>query len=364
MHRSKLLCLTLFTVFFLTLAPGAAAAGSGIKLYYDGVELEGISPQTVNGRVLLPMRQLFELFGSGVHWDPLAKSIETNAGPTRIKLHLDSNIVLYKTPGSDVWSESSTDQPPVVINERVYVPLRFIATELNCVVEWFSSSNSVFISTPFRYVNGEWFKTRAMYWNTLYPNDTMREFDVLDTSGPGVWEFDGLIFACVEVGDSPTLSHTCLYALDSDGRSRLIESTMNGVYSVKAEGGSLYLLEGIWPFYTTTAIVKIDLDRPYIRARLGDASFSYGGFIRVAERENGSLELPPVGLHLDFQVREDGIYVIGYDTAATLSEGMATSVASLPLLAESYGYYLLPKDGAPHRLVENETLEVERDVIQ
>ena len=46
------------------------AKNEEIKVIYDGQEVEfDVQPQIINGRVMVPMRTIFETFGAKVKWD-------------------------------------------------------------------------------------------------------------------------------------------------------------------------------------------------------------------------------------------------------------------------------------------------------
>ena len=57
-----------------------------------------------------------------------------------------SNDILFKINGTVVGSPS--DQPVLNYNDRVYVPIRFVAEQLNCEVNWDIPSRQVVVESP------------------------------------------------------------------------------------------------------------------------------------------------------------------------------------------------------------------------
>lgn len=345
----------LLSIFFLIPVP--AMASDNIQIYLDDQKLTNIDdPRIINGRTLLPMRTLFELFSLDLKWDPEDKTVEAKIGQRKIKIQINNKQVFSQHSSSNEWyEEKPIDQPPIIINGRTYVPLRFLAEELNCRVDWDSKSQKISIRRPFIYKDGSWYITKEGFWR----RDNISEgYAIIKPDGYRVWEAGEYIFASVLVGLDPTMSSGYLYALDNKGNSRLIANTSDRIINIKVDDGSCYVLASNWGWYVTNSITKIPLDDPFAQFALGENGFSYGRFIKATENDY-SLNLERIRDDNDFQIREDGIYTIGYN-AALAPEGMMLTrdiKESFPLLEKSYGYYLLSKDGNSHKLMQNEKLE-------
>ncbi|NPV92661.1 MAG: copper amine oxidase N-terminal domain-containing protein [Firmicutes bacterium] len=126
--------------------PGTA--GTNVIILQIGnpnVQVNGVTkvidaPATiVNGRTMVPLRFLVEAMGGTVNWDAVERMITLNVKNTEILLWLDSTRTLVN------GQEKFTDVPPQIINERTMVPLRFILENLNCQVNWESSTKTVTI---------------------------------------------------------------------------------------------------------------------------------------------------------------------------------------------------------------------------
>ena len=341
-------------------------ANNNIEIYLDGQRIDiADSPQIINGRVLLPMRSLFEMFYLDVHWDHNNRTVETVIGDRRIKIQINNNQVSHTHFNwhSDEWHEqfNIVDQPPILINGKTYMPLRFIAETLDFMVTWDDETRNVSINRPIFFRDGSWFAFDG-FWSsrTLTPPNELI-YRPLDESIDMYWNYrgiDNLIFIKIPI-DTGASGWGHLYMLDNNGRSRLIHTTGCQIANIKMDDNFIYMLKfQRSPWTPTSSIFRIQLDNPSDRIRLGDNSFSYGRSIRLNEIAETS-EFWLEGTGYGFEIREDGVFTTGYN-ASLILEGRL-SPDSLDFLKQSYGYYLLPRDGGTPILMENIMLEAEKD---
>jgi len=102
------------------------------------IELE-IPPLIINGRTMVPLRFVVESFEGEVYWNDLDKSIKIIFEDKEILMWVNSNISYINN------KKYLLDVPPVVINGRTVVPIRFIAEALNSYVFWNSKEQKVTI---------------------------------------------------------------------------------------------------------------------------------------------------------------------------------------------------------------------------
>lgn len=146
-----LACLTFAVACLVGLAqvqtpPPAAPAGPPIpiRVEVDGrvVQFTGIPPKSVMGRLLVPMRGIFEEMGAYVEYDTTKKRVTARMGNEELQLTLGDRIA--RRNGAEILM----DTPPQVVEGTVMVPLRFIAESLKAKVEYLKAENLVKITTP------------------------------------------------------------------------------------------------------------------------------------------------------------------------------------------------------------------------
>ena len=98
-----------------------------------------VDPVEINGRVLVPMRAIFEVFEADVSWDDATKTATTVRGDTVIKVTENNQIV--KVNGQDVM----LDVPATIIDGRFVVPVRFISETFGAEVGWIDQKRQVTI---------------------------------------------------------------------------------------------------------------------------------------------------------------------------------------------------------------------------
>ena len=136
-------CLMIFTLA-VTLLPGGSALGSGlISVEIDGeaVVFTGQQPMVVEGRVLVPVRGIFEKLGYTVDWD---KTTQTAV------LHNNENTVAITVGKPSFTTNGDTFTlavPAQVVNGRTMLPFRALLESVGCGVAWDGSRRAVLVYT-------------------------------------------------------------------------------------------------------------------------------------------------------------------------------------------------------------------------
>ncbi len=127
------------------LADGKKSAESGsstniIQVSLNGKHLDFVqAPVNVDGRVLVPMRGIFEAMGAEILWDDTQKKVTGILGDKTVEL-----IIGGKTATINGEKEN-LDVPGCIINNYTMVPVRFISEGLDARVEWQKETNTVVI---------------------------------------------------------------------------------------------------------------------------------------------------------------------------------------------------------------------------
>ncbi len=113
-----------------------------ISITIDGTPLAMDQPPILqNGRVLAPVRAIFEGLGATVYWNEDMQMVTGVLGTRIIQLVIDNHIAMVNGRSTQL------DVPPCVIGDRTLVPVRFISESLGVDVQWDEATNTVIITT-------------------------------------------------------------------------------------------------------------------------------------------------------------------------------------------------------------------------
>jgi len=135
-----------FITFVLTIAILCCTLticyAKNISLYIDDIPVKtDVNPIAVDGRTFLPVRSIFEMLGAEVDWVQETSQVIVQSS--------DKSIVL--SPGSDIAYVNSVpftlDAVPMVREQRVLIPVRFVSEKLGFSVLWKQEDSSVRIYT-------------------------------------------------------------------------------------------------------------------------------------------------------------------------------------------------------------------------
>ncbi len=118
----------------------------------NGVEMEidpgrGTKPFIKKGwnRTLVPIRAIVEALGGTIGWEPKSRMVWIVFNATEINMWI--NNPMAKVNGTPVWIDPSNHKVcPIIVNDRTFVPIRFVAESLGCTVLWDAKTKTVTIS--------------------------------------------------------------------------------------------------------------------------------------------------------------------------------------------------------------------------
>ncbi len=115
--------------------------GNGISVKVNGNEINtNVSPQIIDGRTMIPVRDIFEAVGAQVEWDSETKTISSSKGSKSVSMSIGSNVMY-------VDGEMVTmDTAPQIIDGRTVAPARYVAEAFGYNVEWDGENKIVIIT--------------------------------------------------------------------------------------------------------------------------------------------------------------------------------------------------------------------------
>ncbi|HEY3315158.1 MAG TPA: stalk domain-containing protein [Bacillota bacterium] len=109
-----------------------------IKVNVNGLQLDfDQKPAMRNGRVLVPLRKIFEALNAKISWDDKTQTATATRGGTTVSVTIGS-VDAYVN-GKLV----KLDQPPMAVNGRTLVPVRFISEAFGAEVKWDGENSKV-----------------------------------------------------------------------------------------------------------------------------------------------------------------------------------------------------------------------------
>ena len=105
----------------------------GIKIYANGEEIEFTDAKPFideNNRTQIPIRKFAETIGNDVDYNPESRIVTVGCNGTTVRLKIGERNM--SVDGSVIEMDTETK----IINDRAYVPLRFVAQELGYTVNY------------------------------------------------------------------------------------------------------------------------------------------------------------------------------------------------------------------------------------
>lgn len=126
----------------LLLVSTLSAWSQDISVQLDGRRLQFDQPPAmIGGRLLVPLRGIFEALQADVVYDAPTRSIQATKGPRVVQLQLGSRTAIID--GRTVF----LDVPADTVGGRTMVPLRFVSESLGADVKWDGATKTVLLSS-------------------------------------------------------------------------------------------------------------------------------------------------------------------------------------------------------------------------
>jgi hypothetical protein len=107
----------------------------------DQLILTDSDPVILNSTTFVPIRFIAEAFAvEKILWNEEEESVVMLSGDKNIKFYINQSVAYIND------EEYQLEAAPIILNNRSMVPIRFIAENLDCVVEWDSYTSSVLIT--------------------------------------------------------------------------------------------------------------------------------------------------------------------------------------------------------------------------
>ncbi|SMP48798.1 copper amine oxidase N-terminal domain-containing protein [Anoxynatronum buryatiense] len=307
----------------LTYAPAVSTVRLIIgesRAWVDQAELGLDQPPTISetGRTLVPLRFVAEALSAEVNWNETERKITYTKGPQEIVLHLNEATAMVNGSRVDLGV------PPVIINGRTLVPLRFISETMGFLVDWQEEIQQVTVTGRLDGQIPSEFKPMEIAMDV----DEYEEDIVLASSLLGV---------IVDAGWEDTLPYIVLLV---DGETERFEATSDLLETVIDE----------WDHYSHWGLYEAEFDE----------------FDRVVTLEYGEGVADIIGIFADFYTEKTLADVLDSDGNHIMLISVDNLLNSddpedLPGFSTIINNQLTPADGDIIILSENVVVYVEGD---
>lgn len=172
MRKYLILLLTALIILF----PLSGVVQATPKVFIDGNEIVfDVPPDIQNGRILVPLRAIFETLGAEVQWEGATQTVVARKSDTVIKITVGGQAEKNGIP-------VPIDVSATIKDGRTLVPLRFVSEALGCQVAWDGSTSIVNIS---RSDNPTQPNKDVLEQQKIYPNDDVFIGPVVNGSKEG-----------------------------------------------------------------------------------------------------------------------------------------------------------------------------------
>jgi N-acetylmuramoyl-L-alanine amidase len=143
--RIKIILISLLVIIFLPVM--VIAEETPVRLIIDGHEISEMSapPIIVDGRTLVPFREVFQHVGGTVGWHSGHRQVSLFYGDDVLVMTIDE--IIANLNGSFIEMHTA----PIIHDDRTMVPLRFPSEIFGFDVAWDSEKRAAIVNTP----NGE-----------------------------------------------------------------------------------------------------------------------------------------------------------------------------------------------------------------
>ncbi len=104
------------------------------------IDFEDAVPVSTQGRILVPLRAIFEAMGATVDWESESRTIFASRKDRSIELSINEGTAFVNK------KQVVLDVPAMIVGNRTMVPLRFVGEAFDGIVDWNSQTKTVAIS--------------------------------------------------------------------------------------------------------------------------------------------------------------------------------------------------------------------------
>jgi N-acetylmuramoyl-L-alanine amidase len=137
--------LLLIIIFVMAFPNKGQAASTHSNVYLNGKELvfaTNVKIENVNNNIMIPIRVVVENLGYKVTWEQKERTVTIENNDTTIHLEVNNKIAMVNGKNNTLTTA------PVIKNDSVLVPIRFVSEKMGVRVDWDNISKTVYLFSP------------------------------------------------------------------------------------------------------------------------------------------------------------------------------------------------------------------------
>ncbi|MCX8095362.1 MAG: stalk domain-containing protein [Caldisericia bacterium] len=136
-----------FKVLYLKIIKFELTINSDIMYVNDTPKKIDTPPRIIEGRTYLPIRYILEPLGAKLIWEQNERKVKILFNDIIIELWIDKNLAKVNN-NIKLIDPENPKVTPLIINGRTMLPIRFVAENLGCKVNWDSINKKISIIYP------------------------------------------------------------------------------------------------------------------------------------------------------------------------------------------------------------------------
>lgn len=185
----------------LTLSAAAGEKELSVQLNGEPVAFTDAYPENRNNRNFLPFRAVFDALGAEVSYNDYTHTATAVRGDTTVDVPIGTDKVIVTRNGQR--EVLTMDVCSYVKGGRTYVPVRFMAQALGCLVEWDQANVTIIL------IDMEKLTEQAMEGRKYTLLDGSRA--LLERYGSGSWSVEGQMEYALAVGENVLMTTLAQY---------------------------------------------------------------------------------------------------------------------------------------------------------
>ena len=142
----KYFSLLLILIFSINCVCVGFAQDTNIDVIYHGNKIScDVAPYYQNGRIMMPVRALFEAFGANVSWDDATQTATCTLGDTTVKMTYGAST--YLADGTEYAMDAKVEKH----SDRIFVPARYAAQSFGKKISYHQNSETAVVSDTNEY---------------------------------------------------------------------------------------------------------------------------------------------------------------------------------------------------------------------